>query len=61
LDLFPVAETRFIFALGDHLRVIAVSVPTRTLSILVRLNPEADEDVASRVKRLQDSIQIDPS
>jgi len=61
LDLFPVAETRFIFAPGDQLRVIAVSVPTRTLSILVRLNPEADEDVASRVKRLQDSIQIDPS
>ena len=61
VDLFPVAETRFQFAAEDRLRVIAVGVPTRTLSILIQLASEADEDVASRVEQLIDSIQIDPS
>jgi hypothetical protein len=61
VDLFPGAGSRYFIATGDRLRVIAVSVPTRPLSILIQLNPDADEEVAARVERLLDSIQIDPS
>ncbi|HYI67443.1 MAG TPA: adenylate/guanylate cyclase domain-containing protein [Candidatus Limnocylindrales bacterium] len=61
VDLFPVAETRYGLAAGDRLRVIAVNVPERPLSILVQLAPEADEEVASWVEQVLSSIEIDPS
>ena len=61
VDLFPVAEDRFTLVAGGRHRVSVVSVHARSLSIFVLLTSDADEDVASRVERLLDSIQIDPS
>ena len=61
VDLFPVAQNRYYLAAEDRLRVIALNLATSSLTILVQLTPEASEEVAARVDRLVNSIQIDPS
>lgn len=61
VDLFPVAENRFYLPAGEQLRVIALSLPTRSLTILVTHSLEVDDEVARRIERLLQSIEVDPS
>ena len=61
VDLFPVAKNRFFLPAGEQLRVIALDLPTRPLTILVNHSPELDDEVARRIDLLLRSIEIDPS
>lgn len=60
IELFPVADTRFGLVAGHKLRVIALTLPTRSLAILVEHHPEAD-DAAIRTHELLLTVEIDPS
>jgi class 3 adenylate cyclase len=60
LDLFPVAQDRYYVDAEHRYQVTTVAVGVRPLTILVRLTPTANDEVAAEVMRLVDSIEIDP-